>query len=126
MRCVSGGTTMIRLKHLLTHVSSTAWQCVDSLVFHFIRYAAMVREVQGSGPRSLPVLFHQCMLAFAERYKNDITEDQREALLDLLLSHGHDQIAPEIRRQLLAGRGRGVPLEEGGPAFDGDDTMQMD
>jgi essential nuclear protein 1 len=117
---------MIRLKHLLTRVSSTAWQCVDSLVFHFIRYAAMVREVQGSGPRSLPVLFHQCMLAFAERYKNDITEDQREALLDLLLSHGHDQIAPEIRRQLLAGRGRGVPLEEGGPAFDGDDTMQMD
>lgn len=47
-------------------------------------------------------------------------------MLDLLLSHGHDQIAPEIRRELLAGRGRGVPLEEPGAAFDGDDTMHMD
>ena len=55
-----------------------------------------------------------------------VTEDQREALLDLLLSHGHDKIAPEIRRELLAGRGRGVPLEQPGPAFDGDDTMVID
>jgi hypothetical protein len=50
-----------------------AWQCIDSLVFHFIRYAAAVREVQGTGPRSLPVIFHQCMLVFAQRYRNDST-----------------------------------------------------
>ena len=55
-----------------------------------------------------------------------VTEDQREALLDLLLNYGHDKIAPEIRKELLAGRGRGVPLEEEGPAFDGDDTMLID
>ncbi len=55
-----------------------------------------------------------------------VTEDQREALLDLLLNHGHDKIAPEIRRELLAGRGRGVPVEQPGPAFDGDDTMLID
>lgn len=55
-----------------------------------------------------------------------VTEDQREALLDLLLSHGHDKIAPEIRRELLAGRGRGVLAEQPGPAFDGDDTMLVD
>ncbi|KAK1834367.1 Bystin [Podospora conica] len=122
----SVAATNMLLKSLLEKRYALPWQCVDSLVFHFIRYAGMVRESQGTGPNSLPVLFHQCMLAFAERYKNDITEDQREALLDLLLSHGHDKIAPEIRRQLLAGRGRGVPLEESGPAFDGDDTMQMD
>ncbi|KAK4454338.1 Bystin [Podospora aff. communis PSN243] len=122
--CVSA--TNLFLRTLLEKKYALPWQCVDSLVFHFIRYAAAVREIQGTGPRSLPVIFHQCMLAFAQRYRNDITEDQREALLDLLLSHGHDQIAPEIRRELLAGRGRGVPLEEPGPAFDGDDTMQMD
>lgn len=72
----------------------------------------------------LPVIWHQCLLAFAQRYRNDITEDQREALLDLLLTHGHHTIGPEIRRELLAGRGRGVALEPEGPAFDGDDTMQ--
>jgi hypothetical protein len=55
-----------------------------------------------------------------------VTEDQREALLDLLLNHGHHKIAPEIRRELLAGRGRGVPAEQAGPTFDGDDTMLLD
>ena len=46
--------------------------------------------------------------------------------MDLLLNHGHDKIAPEIRRELLAGRGRGVPVEQPGTAFDGDDTMLID
>lgn len=56
----------------------------------------------------LPVIWHQCFLAFAQRYKDAITEDQREALLDLLLDKGHREIGPEIRRELLAGRGRGI------------------
>lgn len=49
-----------------------------------------------------------------------------QALLDLLLTHGHSAIGPEIRRELVAGRGRGVPVEPQGQAFDGDDTMQID
>lgn len=55
-----------------------------------------------------------------------VTEDQREALLDLLLTHGHAAIGPEVRKELLAGRGRGVPAEPEGPTFDGDDTMLLD
>jgi essential nuclear protein 1 len=71
------------------------------------------------------VLWHQCLLAFAQRYRNDITEDQREALLDLLLVRGHKDIGPEVRRELLEGRGRGVVVEE---RVDdgGDDTMMVD
>ena len=46
--------------------------------------------------------------------------------MDLLLTHGHSAIGPEVRRELLAGRGRGVPLETQQPAFDGDDTMIVD
>lgn len=68
-------------------------------------------------------MWHQCFLAFAERYKNDITEDAREALLDLILTHGHPAISPEIRRELLSGRGRGVVQEQQAVALDGDDTM---
>lgn len=49
-----------------------------------------------------------------------------QALLDLLLTHGHSAIGPEIRRELIAGRGRGVPVEPQGQVFDGDDTMQVD
>ncbi|KAE9986375.1 hypothetical protein EG328_005878 [Venturia inaequalis] len=79
----------------------------------------------------LPVIWHQCLLAFSQRYRDEITEDQREALLDLLLAKGHKDIGPEVRRELLAGRGRGVvPLapEVGGEEMaveieGGDDTM---
>jgi essential nuclear protein 1 len=95
-----------------------------------------------SDTKSLPVLWHLALLSFAQRYRNDskyppslpllqkahaisVTEDQREALLDLLLA-GNEKIVPEIRRELLAGRGRGVPAEQEGPAFDGDDTMLVD
>jgi essential nuclear protein 1 len=74
----------------------------------------------------LPVIWHQCLLAFAQRYRDEITEDQREALLDLLLARGHRDISPEIRRELLAGRGRGVVAPEQAGVRDltgGDDTM---
>ena len=65
------------------------------------------------------------MLAFAQRYRNDITEDKREALLDLLLVRGHKDIGHEVRRELLEGRGRGVVVEE--KVDDGgDDTMMVD
>ncbi|KAM7189711.1 Bystin [Naviculisporaceae sp. PSN 640] len=128
--CVSA--TNYLLKVLLEKKYALPWQCIDSLVFHFLRYAATANAEVRAGTtsaavaRQLPVIFHQCLLAFAERYRNDITEDQREALLDLLLNYGHEKIAPEIRRELLAGRGRGVPIEPEGPAFDGDDTMLID
>ena len=91
-----------------------------------------VAAERAAAQAKLPVIWHQTLLAFAQRYRDEITEDQREALLDLLLSHGHHKIGPEIRRELLAGRGRGVAApaaasEQGrGPVFDGDDTMLID
>ncbi|KAI1426533.1 Bystin-domain-containing protein [Xylaria sp. FL1777] len=132
-----GGATNIFIKTLLDKRYALPWQVVDSLVFHFLRFRntdpASVTEadVMNTGERAatqakLPVIWHQTLLSFAIRYKNEITEDQRELLLDLLLSHGHSKIGPEIRRELLAGRGRGVVAEPQGPALDGDDTMLID
>ncbi|KAL2754313.1 hypothetical protein ACRALDRAFT_1081400 [Sodiomyces alcalophilus JCM 7366] len=128
-----GGAANIFIKTLLEKKYALPYQVIDSLVFHFLRFRsvdpASIKEgqtVSGDMVRSLPVVFHQSLLAFAQRYRNDISEDQRESLLDLLLTHGHAAIAPEIRRELLAGRGRGVPLEPQGPGFDGDDTMLVD
>jgi essential nuclear protein 1 len=134
-----GGATNVFIKTLLEKKYALPYQVIDALVFHFLRFRSVdpASIKQGDGamdlsddraiPASkLPVIWHQCLLAFAQRYKNDITEDQREALLDLLLSHGHRIIGPEVRRELLAGRGRGVALEQQGPALDGDDTMLVD
>lgn len=133
-----GGATNIFIKTLLEKKYALPYQVIDALVFHFLRFrsidpasvqagdamSGIVKE--GDVKAKLPVIWHQSLLAFAQRYKGDVTEDQREALLDLLLSHGHSAIGPEVRRELLAGRGRGVPMEPQGSALDGDDTMDMD
>ena len=123
----ASGATNIFIRTLLEKKYALPYKVVDGLVFHFLRFRVPPpehgRDV-GFGATSLPVLWHQCLLAFAQRYRNDITEDQREALLDLLLVRGHKAIGPEVRRELLAGRGRGVPVEQS--LNDGnDDTMEL-
>ena len=133
-----GGATNIFIRALLEKKYALPYQVIDALVFHFLRFRsvdpASVKEVGdtmeginegGSKATKLPVIWHQCLLTFAETYRNDITEDQREALLDLLLTKGHSKIGPEVRRQLLEGRGRGVPIEPEPMSFDGDDTMMV-
>ncbi|KKY19793.1 putative rrna processing protein bystin [Phaeomoniella chlamydospora] len=122
----SAGATNIFIRTLLAKKYALPYKAVDALVFHFLRFRNSVNPdlldtdpsnnnnstkfsaQRKSKDQKLPVLWHQCLLEFAQRYKNDITEDQREALLDLLLIRGHEKIGPEVRRELLAGRGRGV------------------
>ncbi|CAK4031163.1 rRNA processing Bystin [Lecanosticta acicola] len=127
----SAGACNIFIRTLLEKKYALPYRVVDALVFHFLRFRAMQDgdDVNMSGASSkkggdlkLPVLWHQSLLAFAQRYKNEITEDQREALLDLLLVRGHKQIGPEVRRELLEGRGRGV-VAEASTGDGGDDTM---
>ncbi|GAB7345569.1 hypothetical protein MBLNU457_3876t1 [Dothideomycetes sp. NU457] len=126
----AGGATNIFIRILLEKKYALPFKVVDALVFHFLRFRAVdgadeaMSGVSGPGAKNekLPVLWHQCLLAFSQRYKNDITEDQREALLDLLLVKGHKAIGPEVRRELIEGRGRGVPVQEG-VGLGGDDTM---
>lgn len=50
--------------------------------------------------RELPVLWHQALLTFVQRYKGDISTEQKEALHKLLKVHSHYQITPNIRREL--------------------------
>ena len=47
--------------------------------------------------------------------------------MDVVANVGHRAIGPEIRRELLQGRGRGVPAKEGEEAMGdgGDDTMML-
>ena len=130
-----GGATNIFIRVLLEKKYALPYKVIDNLVFHFLRFRATdpttksnsMSGINGSQGKDLklPVLWHQSLLAFAQRYRNDITEDQREALLDLLLVRGHKDIGPEVRRELLEGRGRGVVVEEA-TNEGGDDTMVLD
>ena len=135
----SSGATNIFIKTLLEKRYTLPYKVVDNLVFHFLRFRAadpaadhaMTDGTSATGNAGtikdlkLPVLWHQTLLAFAQRYRDSITEDQREALLDLLVLRGHKDIGPEVRRELLAGRGRGVAIPTN-PTDDGDDTMIID
>ncbi|KAL1965440.1 hypothetical protein VTN77DRAFT_5696 [Rasamsonia byssochlamydoides] len=134
------GATNIFIRVFLEKKYALPYKVIDALVFHFLRFRGVdnsedVTMTDGNRQRAaakdfkLPVLWHQSLLVFAQRYRNDITEDQREALLDLLLVRGHKDIGPEVRRELLAGRGRGVPVpdpEAQAAAAAGDDTMDVE
>lgn len=131
------GATSAFIRTLLEKKYALPFKVVDALIFYFLRFRALdtiaaqksandvaMTDADRGAKIKLPVLWHQCLLVFAQRYRNDITEDQREALLDLVTAVGHKQMGPEIRRELIEGRGRGVPVVEPNAMTDGgDDTM---
>ena len=49
----------------------------------------------------MPVLWHQALLTFSQRYKSDLSSEQKEAILQLLTAHKHPTITAEIRREIL-------------------------
>jgi len=68
---------------------------------------------------------HLCSLSSLNilRYKQDLTPDQKTALLDLLRVQRHEGIGPEVRRELSTGAARGEMLEE--PLNEDDDAMSF-
>ena len=102
---------------LLNKKYSLPYVVLDGLVDHFMSFEDDDRE--------LPVLWHQvgnwldnevqCLLTFAQRYKSELTADQKEQLKRLMKKHFHHQITPEIRRELFSTVNRGekeVKMEE--------------
>ena len=96
------GPNSLMIRVLLEKGYALPYKVLDALVFHFLRIFKTEKE--------LPVLFHQSLLTFSQKYKDDITQEQREALLDVNNgSRGHHAMGPEIKRELLAGKSRVDP-----------------
>ncbi|XP_062507779.1 bystin-like [Corticium candelabrum] len=87
------GANSIFMRILLDKKYALPFRVVDAVVYHFLRFVG--------DSRTLPVLWHQCFLTFVQRYKLDISADQKEALLDVLKAHTHEKITPEIRREIV-------------------------
>ena len=68
---------------------------IESLVDHFTSFE--------TDTRVLPVIWHQCILVFAQRYKLDLEDTQRQRLKSLLKVHSHHLITSEVRRELFTG-----------------------
>lgn len=98
------GANSIFLRTLLDKKYALPYRVLDAVVFHFLRFTSDKRE--------LPVLWHQCFLTFAQRYKEDISSEQKESLLELLRVHSHGLITPEIRRELQHSKCRDKELGE--------------
>ncbi|KAK6454187.1 bystin-family protein putative nuclear protein [Scheffersomyces xylosifermentans] len=104
-------STTVFIRVLIEKKYALPYQTIDELVFYFMRFRnaaqaeSMELESDEKGPQ-LPVVWHKAFLAFAQRYKNDITDDQRDFLLETVRQRFHHAIGPEIRRELLAGKPR--------------------
>jgi essential nuclear protein 1 len=92
------GPTSLFIRVLLNKKYALAFRVIDALVNHFLSFAAEERV--------LPVLWHQALLAFVQRYKQDITVEQKEAFRKLLRLKKHHLMTPEIRRELFQSTSR--------------------
>jgi len=87
------GANSIFIRTLLDKKYALPYRVVDAVVFHFVRFT--------SDKRDLPVLWHQSLLTFVQRYKEDMAQEQKDAILDLVRVHAHHEITAEIRRELV-------------------------
>jgi essential nuclear protein 1 len=90
------GATSLFLRVLLNKKYSLPYKVIDALVKHFCHFRKETRE--------LPVLWHQALLIFCQRYKTSLAPEQKEFLKPLLKQHFHHQITLEIRRELFNDR----------------------
>jgi len=87
----SGATTLF-MKTLLDKKYSLPYRVIDTLTKHFVKF-------QNDHSR-LPVIWHQNVLMFVQRYKNDLSPEQKDGLRSVLRKHTHPTITPEVRREL--------------------------
>eukprot|EP01029_Cantina_marsupialis_P006146 TRINITY_DN1668_c0_g6_i1.p1 TRINITY_DN1668_c0_g6~~TRINITY_DN1668_c0_g6_i1.p1 ORF type:complete len:442 (+),score=152.38 TRINITY_DN1668_c0_g6_i1:105-1430(+) len=97
------GSTSIFIRILVNKKYRLHYRVIDTLVEHFMRF--MQEE------RTMPVIWHLSLLTFAQRYKNSITHEQKEAFKPLLKKHFHHLITPEIRREMFSSVSRGESAE---------------
>ena len=123
------GPNSLFIRILLDKKYALPYKVIDALVYHFLQFADKERGVEVTrtrngivGERRMPVLWHQSLLVFAQRYKRDMTPDQKLALIDLIRVQRHPGIEPDIRRELSTGESRGEMLPE---PYDDDDDMSL-
>jgi len=130
------GAISVFMRVLIDKRYALPYKVLDALVHHFVSFK--------DETRTLPVIWHQALLALAQRYKQDITADQKQQLKALMRDHQHHLITPEIRRELFSTKSRddqdltsaanqrrlnmdlsGEPGDGDDADFDNDDGMDM-
>ncbi|CAM6010490.1 unnamed protein product [Sphagnum balticum] len=102
------GTNSYILKLLLDKKYALPYRVLDAVLLHFVRFT--------DDDRDLPVIWHQSLLTFVQRYKNELSEEDKEKLRHLMRQHKHYLVTPEIQRELLNSRNRGQKDDSNGLA----------
>jgi len=90
-----GGAASVFLRTLLDKKYSLPKPVVEALVRGM--YARCVED-----PRTMPVLWHRCLLVFVQRYRNELRDQESKTILkEVMRVHNHPKITPEIRRELF-------------------------
>ncbi|CAN6230069.1 unnamed protein product [Urochloa humidicola] len=93
------GTTSYFIKLFLDKKYALPYRALDAVLAHFMRFL--------DDERIMPVIWHQSLLAFVERYKNELEKKDKEKLVRLLDHQKHYLVTPEIRRELHGSCNRG-------------------
>jgi essential nuclear protein 1 len=88
----SGPCTLF-MKTLLNKKYSLPYKVIDSMVDYFKTFINDERE--------LPVVWHQNLLTFAQRYKNELSDSQKETIKMVSKVKSHKAISDEIRREIM-------------------------
>ena len=87
------GVSSLFIRVLLDKKYALPHKVLDALVEHFV--------TTSEDDRVLPVLWHQSLLTFAQRYKSDLTPQDREQLKHVLRKQPHGEITAETRREIF-------------------------
>ncbi|MED6118447.1 hypothetical protein PIB30_002700 [Stylosanthes scabra] len=98
------GTTSYFIKLFLEKKYALPYRVVDAAVAHFMRFLDDIRI--------MPVIWHQSLLTFVQRYKNELLKEDKDNLRILLEKQKHRLVTPEIIRELSHSRNRGEREED--------------
>ena len=87
------------IRVLLDKKYALPYRVLDALVAHFLRFS--------DESRALPVVWHQSLLTFVQRYKQELAAADKERLRALAGTQRHYRMTPELLRELAAGQSRG-------------------
>ncbi|KAI9323258.1 Bystin-domain-containing protein [Dichotomocladium elegans] len=107
------GPNSLFIRILLDKKYALPFKVVDGMVEHFQRFR--------NDPRQMPVLWHQSLLVFVQRYKQDLVPEQKDIILDVVKHKFHSEITAEVRREIAHAKPRDV-IEE----MDYDSDILMD
>ena len=102
------GASALFMRVLLLKKYALPYRVVDALVDYFTAFGVAPRGEEA--PEMMPLLWHQCLLAFAQHYKAELTNEQKERFKMLLRVQEHGLVTPDIRRELFSGRSARRPV----------------